>query len=747
MVQMAKNIKKKRLLLEDNPIEAEDMDKFGHSIFVSTLFELIQDTEKSCNIALFGKWGAGKTSIINMLFNRIKNNKTVSRTTKCFYFDTWKYSDESIMTEFLIELDEQFENPIGKDTILDILYNIKEDVVTDKKNISKRIRDFFSNSKIFWVSLIVIIVIDLFIFFFSGVGAAYIITASFIVPLFAELISKIHSATISVRKRFILPKKELTGEFENLFRKIISEIKAKKVILAIDNLDRCQDHVVIQMLALFKTFMNDPNCIFIIPCDDEAILSHINAIDKERGYFTKNGQEFLRKIFQIRMKIPPFLNESLEEYAKNLKSQMQFQFDDNVQDVIISAHVKNPRRMIHAFNRLTTLYLLARKKEEARLIRKGIITDNLSFLAKISIIEDEWKDFYDDLSYNIFLLDDIEMYFRGMPPSKEIQEKIRKHFNSNPELRAFLNATRVVRVDDVEPFLLLSQETYERTIPERERLRNYLYENNVNQVYDIIRKTPDTRKSDYVKSILKTCDNALKNKKYILGFNCLNILSYIYEVLPDEFHSEVACKLGKHFNDDGIIDFLSSFDMEKLFKILPHMEVSTRDNTLCNFMCSLFSSDYRNSTLLSKLIERSDLVGKEAKKNLNTLLREKLDSEQSEIVKEIIQRILKNKIAEKNLLEPETLIKYQEKIEEIEEKEKEQLVSMIRILVKLPLDGETTIDISPNATFKDLIKKASAKLQFNPQNKIVMFQGKKQLSDMSLSKAGVRDGDSVFISE
>ena len=291
---------KKRLLLDDEPIEREDMDEFRHSIFVDVLYDLVKNIDECCNIGLFGKWGTGKTSIVKMLLNRIRNNKKLSRTAKCLYFDAWKYSDESLRTQLLIELDRELGEPLGKDTIIDVLYNVREEEIEDKsKNISDKIHDFFPNLRILWISVVVIFVIDLLILLFSNIEIAYAVTAIAIPPLLAELISKINSMDISVKKMQILPKREWTGEFEDLFKTIVDNAEAKKIVIIIDNVDRCRSQTVVQILALLRTFMNISKCIYIIPCDDEAVLNHISFIDRERGYFTRNGQEFLRKIFQV----------------------------------------------------------------------------------------------------------------------------------------------------------------------------------------------------------------------------------------------------------------------------------------------------------------------------------------------------------------------------------------------------------------------------------------------------------------
>jgi Cdc6-like AAA superfamily ATPase len=763
VVVMRKKDSDRGLLLRDEPIETEDLDRFKHSIFVEVLFDLISEVENSCTIGLFGKWGSGKTSIVKMLFNKMRNDKKLAKTTKCLYIDLWKYSSESWRTDFLIEFDRGLGGHVGKDVIIDTLYNIHEEEIrnTDEK-LTDRFWDFLANLKVFWIFSFGIVVADILFYLFTDIEIANIVTASVTVPLVAELISKINSWDISMKKRIILPKREWTGEFESLFSKIVANSKAKRIVVAIDNLDRCESKTLMQVLSQLRTFMDFPKCIYIIPCDEEAVLSHIAASNKEVGYFTRNGQEFLRKVFQVMIRIPPFLPGSLEEYVQNLRLNVRFPSDENVQDVIVSAHAKNPRRIIHAYNRLTTLYLLARKKEQMNLIRKGIITDNLLFLAKISIIEEEWKDFYRDLAQNSFLLDEVEDFFRNVDLDKDDMDLINLHFEKSQELKEFLNATRIIRTEDVKPFLLLNQEVYESAIHELEQFKACVMRNNVDEVKDILGRISDAEKVNYVKTILKWCSEAVQCKRFSKGFNCLNVVCHIYDLLPDELHSEVAKECGGYLDRKEIVQFLPSFDVEQLFKILPHMPLATRDNVMSSLVDSFFLRDCKDGLFLKKLMERSDLVGRAPRKRLNDLLNDGLNSKVAEVATGVIRTITQNETAVRDLLDQKTLSGIIDCIGT-----EDASITKGQIINKKPyfnsrkskghprelevrvqtffgnLRLETTVEISSDALIEELIKRAAADLRLDPQECALMFGGEKLPLDMSLREAGIGNNNLV----
>lgn len=103
----------------DEPIGNIDSDEFGHKNYVDVIKNIIDNCQnKQLNIGLFGKWGVGKTTIINLLKNRIDNSKKY----KTVLFECWKYSNEpiSLKRKFLLEVAKQTGEPV--DELIESLY-------------------------------------------------------------------------------------------------------------------------------------------------------------------------------------------------------------------------------------------------------------------------------------------------------------------------------------------------------------------------------------------------------------------------------------------------------------------------------------------------------------------------------------------------------------------------------------------------------------------------------------------------
>lgn len=96
----------------DKPIEQISEDKLDRKGFAktiaTTLFELKQ--ADTFTVGLLGKWGVGKTSLVNLIlseFNTIdEKNKTDTIILK---FEPWHFTDTTqLISQFLIQLAYKF---------------------------------------------------------------------------------------------------------------------------------------------------------------------------------------------------------------------------------------------------------------------------------------------------------------------------------------------------------------------------------------------------------------------------------------------------------------------------------------------------------------------------------------------------------------------------------------------------------------------------------------------------------------
>ena len=110
----------KKLFLPDDPIKEEGQDAFGHKALVDALYHCVTECEFKINIGLFGKWGVGKTSIVELLQKRLEGK---AENNQIFVFDAWKHSCSSLSHELILELNRKshkFDQQIIESKIYDI---------------------------------------------------------------------------------------------------------------------------------------------------------------------------------------------------------------------------------------------------------------------------------------------------------------------------------------------------------------------------------------------------------------------------------------------------------------------------------------------------------------------------------------------------------------------------------------------------------------------------------------------------
>jgi len=95
--------------LSDEPIQNDGQDLLNRKEFVNDLYKEIKSVHSNDSFVfgLYGEWGEGKTSIVNLLKNRFNTNKN----SLLINFDPWNFNDvEAILKAFY----KQIENEISK---------------------------------------------------------------------------------------------------------------------------------------------------------------------------------------------------------------------------------------------------------------------------------------------------------------------------------------------------------------------------------------------------------------------------------------------------------------------------------------------------------------------------------------------------------------------------------------------------------------------------------------------------------
>ena len=343
-------------MFADNPITSKDKDAFGFATYVEVLEEVIlQTTPRPFCIGVFGPWGSGKSSFMQMLRSSLKERKIPT-----IWFNPWKYDQKEDLWNALIQT---------------VLSAISEHIVDEA--VKDKIKDLAQSAS--WLAL---------------KKAITALTVGVISEANLDAISEAFNKTDEKYYRHI-------NHFEEDFAFVAKHYSNDdKLVIFIDDLDRCLPENAITVLESLKLFFDNEYCIFVVGIDHDVVEEGINH--RYAGKVPLSGRDYLDKIIQIPFFLPHVSHEKLQ--ASLPTDQI---FSEEIWDIIQLAMEGNPRktrRFINSFS-LAHRFLnspdqsLQRRIQEGSLMPLSQEAQNI-YLAKILVFEMNFPDFYRHLQHN-----------------------------------------------------------------------------------------------------------------------------------------------------------------------------------------------------------------------------------------------------------------------------------------------------------------------------------------------------------
>lgn len=329
----------------DKPIVKVDDDLLGRSDFAKQFGKSICEYggKDGLVIGLYGKWGSGKTSIINMAISEISiDEDEVKRVEKeKWYSKLYKRIKKLFITQKSKE-ENQKHNPIiikfspwnysDKNNLISLFFHElknKLSVTKGEKHKGKIGEAISQYSDIIDVLSII-----------PAVGPA-------IVPIL-KTTSKAAGAKFMKNPSLDEAKEKLCKSLEDFDHKII---------VFIDDIDRLTTPQIKDIFQLVKQVGDFPNIIYVLTMDREIVC---NALSE---YHNIDGDEYLKKIVQVSFEIPEIDKSLLPEILKSrlnkivYKNDCEEEFENNkyfetVLKNCVNPYIKNIRdinRLLNAF--------------------------------------------------------------------------------------------------------------------------------------------------------------------------------------------------------------------------------------------------------------------------------------------------------------------------------------------------------------------------------------------------------------
>ena len=317
-------------LILDAALTEAGQDRFDHEAIAAVVADLALNVTPPVNIALFGAWGSGKSSFFGLLDQRLATSGQAVETAT---YDAWKYGGRALKKHFVGSVAEQLG--LGGDDFDRSLAHGQEEARLDLWAWVKE------NQRSLWLGagmatalavawLILVSLINWVVNWDAGFSNASkvavttvgtVLSVGFAALLFGPKI--LESAVVNVKEAAPDTDDEFAKSFQRLVDKTIDAKAGERLVVFIDELDRCSPKDVVATLIDLKTFLDIDGCIFLVAADREVLeralreVPQANPVRDEDPYYSTPGA-FLDKIFQHQIPLPPLRPQALTRFAREL---------------------------------------------------------------------------------------------------------------------------------------------------------------------------------------------------------------------------------------------------------------------------------------------------------------------------------------------------------------------------------------------------------------------------------------------
>lgn len=248
------------MISPDLPITKSSEDRLSRESFAASLADVMLQTTfpTSFTVGLYGAWGSGKTSLLNMIIEQVERRNA---DIVILRFNPWLCSDpKQLITQFFKQLAGAIK------------------IKRSKRDTVYRLFDEYAD----------------------------LLDAVNLIPHAGPAIAAIGKALITKARNYM---QQENNDMQQQKDKIIRAMTKSnmKIIISIDDIDRLSEEEIIAVFQLVKALGDFPNAVYLLAFDYDVVVRALTEV--QHG----SGREYLEKVIQVPFEIPTPNMNSIHE--------------------------------------------------------------------------------------------------------------------------------------------------------------------------------------------------------------------------------------------------------------------------------------------------------------------------------------------------------------------------------------------------------------------------------------------------
>lgn len=318
-------------------------DYLNFSVLSKTVAELIIESgDNPISIGVSGSWGTGKSSMVKMIGKEL-NNQADENKYIFLEFNAWLYQGY-----------EDAKSALLQSVTMKLTEEMKTQGINENSEIGKKVKQFLKRINWLQISKLALPLLAGFVPGAAPVGAI----ATFVNAIKSSIDNRDkkeeNAVAINASLEGLTPELEgllndneeksetTTKQIEEIrkeFEEILEQLNVKLVVL-VDDLDRCLPETAISTLEAMRLLLFVKRTAFIIAADEQMIRNgvraHFNGVELSDGLVTS----YFDKLIQVPIKIPHLGIAEVKVYIVLLFMELEVKRGKMKQETFSDAQIK-----------------------------------------------------------------------------------------------------------------------------------------------------------------------------------------------------------------------------------------------------------------------------------------------------------------------------------------------------------------------------------------------------------------------